>query len=233
MKFKKLIIFAFIFACLISHIDTLTGRGGGGHGGGGRGGGGFHGGGGRGGGGFHGGGGHGGGGRGGYGRGGYGRGYGRGGYGRGYGGRNWRGYGYGYGGGYWGYPWYGWGWGWPYYGYGWGYPYVGISYTSSGNNNYDDDRDKRESNRDDEGYDYWEIRNTTEEAVYVSAPGTNRIYIAPKKIARLYRKNGFNFRVEGSQHASQFFATSHTVKIMQDGQGHYFLGFYGAERPAR
>jgi hypothetical protein len=213
MKLKKLIVLTLIFAGLISCVDTFT-RGGGG-GGGGRGGGG----GGRGGGGFHGGG----------GRGGYG---GRG-YGRGYGGRNWRGYGYGYGGGYWGYPWYGWGLGWPYYGYGYGYPYVGVSYTSSSDNSgYSDDNHKRQSNRDDEGYDYWNIRNNTNQPIYVSAPGSNRIYIAPKKRAQLYRKNGFNFRVEGSNRSSQFFATSHGVRIMQDEHGRYFLGFYGAEKPA-
>lgn len=212
MKLKRLIMLTLIMAGLISPLDTFTrGGGGGGHGGGGHGGGGFHGGGGRG---FGG-----------------GRGYGgRGGYGRGYGGRNWRGYGYGYGGGYWGYPWYGWGWGWPYYGYGWGSPYIGVSYTSSSNDDGYNNR-KRQSNFDDEGYDYWEIRNSTNEPIYVSAPGSNRIYIAPRKRARLYRKNGFSFKVEGSNRSSQFFATSHTVKIMQDESNHYFLGFYGAERP--
>lgn len=204
---KQFIILTLIFAGLISPADTLT-RGGGGHGGGGRGGG-FHGGGGRGSG-YRG-----------------GRGYGGRGYGRGYyGGRNWRGYGYGYGGGYWGYPWYGWGWGWPYYGYGWGSPYIGVSYTSSSNNDDYNNR-RRSSNFDDEGYDYWDIKNTTNQPIYVSAPGSNRIYIGPHKRARLYRKSGFNFKVEGSQGSSKFFATSHNVKIMQDENGDYFLGFYG------
>lgn len=216
MKIKQLIIWALIFTGLILPVDTFT-RGGG-HGGGGRGGGGFHGGGRAGGrGGYHGG-----------GRGYSGRGYGRGGY---YGGRNWRGYGYGYGGGYWGYPWYGWGWGWPYYGYGWGSPYIGVSYTSSRNDDSYDNR-RRSSNLDDTERDYWEISNKTNQPIYVSAPGSNRIYIASHKRARLYRKSGFNFKVEGSQGSSQFFATSHNVKIMQDENGDYFLGFYGTE-PSR
>lgn len=217
MNIKKLLMLTILATGFISYrdIETRGGGGGGGHGGGGHMGGGHMGGGMRGGGarmssgarmsgrsGSIGRGGHyRGGGRGYYGRGGYGRGY----YGRGYGygGYGWGGY----------YPW--WGWGYPWYGY-YGYPYVGV------NIGYSSDSDSSADNRnlDDQGLEYWVVRNNTDTGLYIRTPDNAPIYLNPHQVTEVYHPTSFNFMIEDQR----FYSPRHAINIMRDKAGRIIIG---------